>query len=443
MLLPAGVIAAVAAQLTDVDPGPVATTRFAAVPVEVAPLDLVRAGAAMFGSARYLRRPDGATVGGLGTAARVTAAGPDRFVTLDRLMAELPTRPDVVTMVGFSFAADGPRSPEWVGFAAAEAVVPAVAVVADHDGSRLVVAVPPGSHPGGTIAALRDLPDPGPPRLPGLGDHSVRAVPSGSDWCRSVDEAVAAIGDGALSKVVLARAAVVTTEMTIDPFETVHHLAVDNPHTYCYGWQLGGSAFVGASPEMLVGKRGDTVLSHPHAGSAPRGDGDEEDRAVGAALMASAKDREEHAAVVDDIAARLSAVTTELTVPVSPSLVVTSTVQHLSTHVSGTLRPGVSLLDLVDRLHPTPAVGGVPRAEAIAFIDKLETIDRGWYAGGVGWVDGAGDGEVAIALRCGLLDGLVARLYAGNGIVADSDPEGELVETRWKLRPLLDLLTAT
>jgi isochorismate synthase len=254
---------------------------------------------------------------------------------------------------------------------------------------------------------------------------------------------VAAIGDGALSKVVLARAAVVTTEMTIDPFETVHHLAVDNPHTYCYGWQLGGSAFVGASPEMLVGKRGDTVLSHPHAGSAPRGDGDEEDRAVGAALMASAKDREEHAAVVDDIAARLSPVTTELTVPVSPSLVVTSTVQHLSTHVSGTLRPGVSLLDLVGRLHPTPAVGGVPRAEAIAFIDKLEAIDRGWYAGGVGWVDGAGDGEVAIALRCGLLDGLVARLYAGNGIVADSDPEGELVETRWKLRPLLDLLTAT
>ncbi len=443
MLLPAGVIAAVAAQLTASDPGPVAGTRVAAVPVEVAPLDLVRAGAAMFGSARYLRRPDGAAVAGLGTAARVTAAGAERFVALDRLLAELPDHPEAVTMLGFSFAADGPRAPEWDGFPAAEAVTPAIAVVADHTGARLVVALPPGSDPGGIIATLRDLPDPGPSRVPGLGDHAVHALPSGSDWCRSVDEAVGAIRDGALAKVVLARAALVTTEMTIDPFETVHHLAGNNPHTYCYGWQVGGSAFVGASPEMLVGKRGDAVVSHPHAGSAPRGDGDEEDRAVGAALMASAKDREEHGVVVDDIAARLSEVTIDLAVPASPSLVVTSTVQHLSTHVSGTLRPGVSLLDLVGRLHPTPAVGGVPRAEAIGFIDKLEAIDRGWYAGGIGWIDGAGDGEVAIALRCGLLNGLEARLYAGNGIVADSDPERELVETRWKLRPLLDLLTAT
>ena len=132
------------------------------MPVEVAPLDLVRAGAAMFGSARYLRRPDGAAVAGLGTAARVTAAGAERFVTLGRLLAELPDHPDAVTMLGFSFAADGPRAPEWDGFPAAEAVLPAVAVVADHAGARLVVAVPPGSDPGGIIATLRDLPDPGP-----------------------------------------------------------------------------------------------------------------------------------------------------------------------------------------------------------------------------------------------------------------------------------------
>jgi isochorismate synthase len=443
MLIPADVHAAVTAQLTVAGAGPTAATRFAVVPVEVAPLDLVRAGAAMFGSTRFLRRPDGAAVAGLGVAARVTAAGPDRFATLERLHAGMPRHAGVVTMLGFSFAADGPRAPEWDGFAAAELVVPSVAVVEDHGGTRLVVAVPPGSHPDGIVATLRELADPGPPRVPGLGDHAVRAVPRGSDWCRSVDEAVDAIGDGALAKVVLARAALVTTEMTIDPFETVHHLAENNPHTYCYGWQLGGSAFVGASPEMLVGKLGDGVVSHPHAGSAPRGDGDEEDRAVGAALMASAKDREEHAVVVEDIAARLADVTTDLAVPPSPSLVVTSTVQHLSSHIAGTLRPGVSLLDLVGRLHPTPAVGGVPRAEAIGFIDKLEAIDRGWYAGGVGWLDGAGDGEVAIALRCGLLDGTEARLYAGNGIVADSDSERELVETRWKLRPLLDLLTAT
>ncbi len=439
MLFPAGALAEAAARLGAANPDQFGV-RSAEVPVSVSPLDLVRAGAPVFGSARYLRTPEGLAVAGLGVAGRVTATGPRRFDTLGRLLSG---RARAITLIGFSFAADGPTGAEWDGFVAAEAVVPSVTVVEDGGGGRLVVAVPPGSEPEAVISTLADLPDPGPVRLPGLGDHSVRAVPPGSDWCGAVEEAVGAIRDGGLTKVVLARAAVVSTEMSIDPFETVHHLVDANPHAYCYGWQIGGSSFVGASPELLVGKRGSHVLAHPHAGSAPRGDGDEDDRAVGAALMASAKDREEHAVVVDDIAARLAGVTVDLTVPSSPSLVVSSTVQHLSTHLTGTLRPGVSLLDLVGRLHPTPAVGGVPRPEAVGFIDKLESIDRGWYAGGVGWLDDEGDGDVAIALRCGLVHGSEARLYAGNGIVADSDPETELVETRWKLRPLLDLLTAT
>jgi isochorismate synthase EntC len=164
---------------------------------------------------------------------------------------------------------------------------------------------------------------------------------------------------------------------------------------------------------------------------------------VGEALLASAKDRGEHALVVDDIAARLRPLTDALVVPEAPSLRRITTVQHLSTEITGRMANGTSLFDLVAGLHPTPAVGGTPRAEAMAFIDKVEGMDRGWYSGGVGWVGPEGDGDVAIALRCGLLSGHTGRLYAGNGIVSESEAEAELVETRWKFRPLFNLLTAT
>ncbi|MBA2337444.1 MAG: isochorismate synthase [Acidimicrobiia bacterium] len=439
MLLSPWALAAARSQLTAAD----TAIRFASVPVDATPISVVRAAAPVFGTARFLRTPRGRVMAGLGTAVRFTATGPDRFAALGRQLAATDLHPDAIVFVGFSFAADGPQGPEWEGFAAAEAVVPTATVVADGTGTRLVVAIPPGSHPSGFVATLRDLAHPGSVRLAGFGDHVVRAVPPGTDWCRAVDEAVGAIAEGALVKVVLARSAVVATEMTIDPFEMVHHLVERHPDTYCFGWQIGGTAFVGASPELLVGRHGHRVTSHPLAGSAPRGEGDEADRSAGAALLASGKDRQEHAVVVGDIADRLGRVTTQLEVAAAPSLVVGGTVQHLSTRITGTLAPGVSLLDLVGRLHPTPAVGGMPRVEAMGFIDKLEVIDRGWYSGGVGWMNPAGDGDIAIALRCGLISGTEARLYAGNGIVAGSDPETELVETRWKLRPLLDLLTAT
>ncbi|MDQ3781698.1 MAG: isochorismate synthase [Actinomycetota bacterium] len=439
MLLSTWALAAARSQLNAAD----TAIRFASVPVDATPIDVVRAAAPVFGTARFLRTSGGRVMAGLGAAVRFTATGPDRFAALGRQLAATELHPDAIVFVGFSFAADGPRGPEWEGFAAAEAVIPSATVVADRTGTRLVVAVPRGSHPGGLVATLRDLAHPGSVRLPGFGDHVVRAEPPGADWCRAVEEAVGAIGDGAITKVVLARSAVVATEMTVDPFELVHHLVERHPDTHCFGWQIGGTAFVGASPELLVGRRDRRVTSQPLAGSAPRERGDEEDHAAGAALLASGKDRQEHAVVVGDIADRLGPVTTQLEVPTTPSLVVGGTVQHLSTRITGTLVPEVSLLDLVGRLHPTPAVGGVPRPEALGFIDKLEVIDRGWYSGGVGWMDPAGDGDIAIALRCGLINGTEARLYAGNGIVVGSDPEAELVETRWKLAPLLDLLTAT
>ncbi len=157
--------------------------------------------------------------------------------------------------------------------------------------------------------------------------------------------------------------------------------------------------------------------------------------------MSSEKDRREHAVVVDDIVARLDPIVARVTAPSTPTLLKMANVQHLASEVVGILHAPRSVVEVAGDLHPTPAVAGLPLAEALAFISKTESIDRGWYSGGIGWTDGSGDGQIAIALRCALVRGDTAHLFAGAGIVAGSHPEGELEETRLKFRPLLNLLT--
>lgn len=440
MLLPPFALADVAAQVS----GRNDRYRFAVVPVTTDPLDFVTAAAPFHASARYLATPDGIRIGGVGTAWRAEAGGHRRFGQLESRVAERPPLPpEARLLLGFSFAPDGATAEEWRGFASAEVTLPSLSVVEDGERRVVVAAVPPGAEAGSVVSLLRNLERPVPAGVPGYGDHSVHSVPPSAEWCAAVDEAVEAIKGGSLHKVVLARSVVVRTDMTIDPFEVVYHLGERNPHCHVYGWQVGDASFVGASPELLIGVRGDRIRANPLAGSAPRGAGDEEDHAVGAALLASAKDRDEHALVVDDMVARLRPLTSELVVPPSPSLRRIATVQHLSTEITGRMANGTSLFGLLDRLHPTPAVGGTPRAEAMAFIDKVEGMDRGWYGGGVGWLGPDGDGDVAVALRCALLSARTGRLYAGNGIVAESEAEAELIETRWKFRPLFNLLTAT
>jgi isochorismate synthase len=192
---------------------------------------------------------------------------------------------------------------------------------------------------------------------------------------------------------------------------------------------------------LLIERQGDRVRSQPLAGSAPRGEGEEEDRALGEQLMASEKDRREHAVVVDDIVATLEPMTGQLTAPSAPALLKMANVQHLASEVRGILESPRSVIEVAGRLHPTPAVAGLPLTEALAFINKSESIDRGWYSGGIGWTDPSGNGQIAVALRCALVRGDTAHLYAGAGIVAGSRPERELEETRLKFRPLLNLLT--
>jgi isochorismate synthase len=417
--------------------------RFGTMPIDVDPLAFVRSGSEQFDDAFYFVSPDGVATGGLGVAARVSTAGVDRFTRMQTAIESWSVPAPFRAFIGFSFSEDGPRSGPWSPFGAAEAVLPVASVLGSGVDRTLLLAIPPEMDERAVWDRLRSLETPGAAPYPNLGDHTLESHPPVSEWTTAVDEAVSAIGDEAFDKVVLTRSVVVRSDDAPDGFDLVSHLVGSYRQCYGFGWRVGGATFLGASPELLVRLEGEEIVANPLAGSARRGEGDEEDRILAEALMRSVKDRVEHRFVVDDVTERLAPFSVSLDVPSRPTLKRMATVQHLSTRIAGTARPGTRILDLIDVLHPTPAVGGTPREAAQVFIDKVESFDRGWYTGGVGWLDGGGDGEVAIALRCALLEGRNAHVFAGAGIVADSQSDLELLETRLKLRPMLELLAAT
>lgn len=424
--------------------GDSATVRTVVVPTAVHPLQFVRSAAHLFGRAFFFSEPTGRAFGGLGAAWRATASGPDRFSLLEEELSTAGLPPDVEAAIGFSFSEDGPKSDLWDGFGAAEACVPEIAIsVSDSGEPQLRVTIAAGQSSDRVLSVLARLVEPDRLRPPEPGDHTVEAHPSTLEWQREVDDAVEAIRAGVVHKVVLSRSVVVKSEASVPPFDLVHHLGTVHRGCYIFGWQTGDAVFLGATPELLLSKRGRQIVSNPLAGSARRGPDDEADRGIGAELMASSKDRSEHAFVVDDIRDRLGALTDDLVVPSEPSVLRTAAVQHLSTRINGTLLDGVSLYEAAATIYPTAAVGGSPRQQAQMLIDKVEQLDRGWYTGGIGWVDTDGDGTIALGLRCGLVRGSEAHVFAGNGIVAESDAETELLETRLKLRPMLNLLSAT
>ena len=409
---------------------------------DVDPVALLRAASGLFGRAQLVIRPDGRTVAGLGAAWIGSASGANRFQRLrNATSAGLGDATTVLT--GFSFHADGPRTEPWDGFNSLDAVIPEILMTDSAEGRRLSVTAQPGRATSELIDVLAGLASPADPTPFDSGGHSLASHPPPPEWRTEVEEAVAAIAEGAFSKVVLSRSVVVTTEAAPKPFELVHRLRNAYPQCYVFVWQSGEAAFIGATPELLVEKAGDTIRLNPLAGTARRGEGEIDDRDVGETLLRSAKDRTEHSLVVDDIAGILESLGADVTVPQRPSLRRMATVQHLSTEITGTVDPTTHPLDLVAALHPTPAVGGSPRQEALAFLDKVEGIDRGWYTGGIGWYTPGGDALFAVPLRCALIRGNVSHLHAGAGIVVGSDPDSELDETRLKFRPMLGALTAT
>jgi menaquinone-specific isochorismate synthase len=256
------------------------------------------------------------------------------------------------------------------------------------------------------------------------------------EWLEAVEIAIGEIRSGALEKVVLARDVEVWADEELDVRALAARLVRRFPQ--CYTFAIG--ELVGATPELLMRRMGRGVESLVLAGSARRSTDEAADETIGAELLASAKDAHEHRLAVESVADTLGPLCDDLRVSSEPWLLKLANVQHLATSVSGELRDDMNVLEIVGRLHPTAAVCGTPTAAALDVIRRLEPVDRGRYAGPVGWVDAAGNGEFGIALRCADVRGTRARLWAGNGIVDGSVPEAELEETRLKLRAVQSAL---
>jgi len=389
---------------------------------------------------------DGAGLVTAGVAARIPVGpGPDRFAEASEEVAALL---DAIAVDDpLRWPGTGPLAVGALPFhrgVAGELIVPALIVGCSPRGTgrawvtetvpaELIDDVGPGSSDG-----RRTPPDGGAVGGSGRG-LSVDDGGGRVAWTAAVRRALDRIADGPLAKVVLAREVAVESALPFARRQVLAHL--QETHRSSFTYAAGG--FVGSSPELLVRRRGGRVLSRPMAGTAPRGVDRADDERLGSALASSAKEAEEHALVVEAVRSALEPVCREVVATAGPELVRLATVTHLATTVAGHLaEPSPSALALAGLLHPTPAVGGLPRADALAAIAELEGFDRGLYAGPVGWLDCRGDGDWVVALRCAHLDGRHARVVAGAGIVADSDPDAEWSETEAKLRPMLEALSA-
>ncbi len=264
--------------------------------------------------------------------------------------------------------------------------------------------------------------------------------PAKNVWRRLVGMFAGAVGRGRLDKVVLARRVDLRSPVELDVPNALRRLVASAPESTIYAFRRDGRTFLGATPERLVRTEGRRFRTVAVAGTIRRGADAVEDAALAAELLDSDKNREEQAIVVDAIRDLLAPLAETLEVAPQPSIMPLRFVQHLATEISGTLPDAHGLLALGGRLHPTPAVGGEPRELALALQDEHEGFDRGWYAGPVGWLGVDGDGELCVALRCGIVDRTRATLFAGCGIVADSDPDAEWEESRIKLRAVVSAL---
>ncbi len=346
---------------------------------------------------------------------------------------------------GFAFDAARPADPVWQGLPRASLVFPALALVVAEDRAWLVVqavvgrAIDPAALAAvGRLSAAATATTAAAVPLPTI--LRVTDLPDRTAWRAAVEDTVAVIRTGALRKLVLARSRRLEAAGAWDAAAVLTRLGPRFPDAIHFAFSRGAAAFLGATPEQLIALRHGEIRTAAIAGSAPRAADPDTDAALGRALLADAKEQQEHACVVDALRAGLAPVVTRLDVAPEPALLRLPHVHHLCTPVRATPRPGQDVLDLVARLHPTPAVGGLPVADSLARLRSLEPFGRGWYAGPVGWVDAAGEGEFAVAIRSALLRGTTADLFAGCGIMAASDPEREYEESCWKFRAMEEAL---
>jgi menaquinone-specific isochorismate synthase len=362
---------------------------------------------------------------GWGEAARLRCRGPNRFAEADawwRVFADRLEVSDEVGMPGsgavaFASFTFGPDSDESV------LVVPQV-VVGRRNGVGWITEIDTGSGLGRSPLMRRMT-----PVRPATGIRYSEGMLPVQRWRGAVAEAVRRMRNGDLFKAVFAHDLLATADESLDPRFLLRELA----HRYPTCWSYSVDGLVGATPELLLRRTGTRVESRVLAGTNWLGHlADDES---GAALLASGKDREEHRYAMESMVARLAPLCVEVHAPAEPSVLRLPNVTHLSSDITATLDPTdpPSLLQLTGAVHPTAAVGGTPTEPALALIAELEEMDRGRYAGPVGWVDSRGDGELGLALRCAQLNGPTARLFAGVGVVADSDPDIEVAEAEAKL----------
>ena len=374
----------------------------------------------------WLRRGEGLV--GWGVAAMIRTSGPTRFSDADKWWSELLARTEVVDDVNEPGC--GPVCFGSFGFAdePGDSVLVLPRVIVGRRGSQSWVTTI-----GDDEVELRPTSRADAPTI-SFADGAL----NGEQWMTVVADAVARIDAGDLEKVVLARDLIATADAPVDVRWPLTRLA----ESYPMCWTFSVDGMFGATPEMLVRRERGLVTSRVLAGTIRRTGDDNHDLALAAALARSSKDLEEHEYAVRSVAEALEPHCSGMNVPDSPFVLHLPNVMHLATDVAGVVRDAetVSSLQLAESLHPSAAVGGTPTPQAVALISAIEGMDRGRYAGPVGWMDRNGDGEWGIALRSAELEGATVRLFAGCGIVGDSDPEAELAESQAKFVPVRDAL---
>jgi salicylate biosynthesis isochorismate synthase/menaquinone-specific isochorismate synthase len=402
---------------------------------------------------------DGAALATLGAVRAVSAAGPERFAHAARdwrqlvagAVADAPDGPPgagLVAVGGFAFAPDGGRAPHWAGFAPGQLDVPEVALARRGRDVRLTLAAlaRPDDVPAELAArgearlqALRQAPlpllDPAP-----VTRSTIASTAPPEHYEAAVARAVERIRAGDFEKIVLAREVAVHAPVDHDAAAVYGVLRAAFTSCFVFAVGTGEATFLAASPELLIRREGLRASTVALAGSTRRSADPAVDAHLAERLLRSQKDREEHAIVARRIARALRPHAVWVAAPDEPATVQVANIQHLATPIRAQLTEPRAVLELAGLLHPTPAVGGEPHAAAVPLIPALEGLDRGWYAGAVGWTDANEDGELCVGLRCALLRGREARLYAGVGVVRDSDPAEELAETEVKLGALLPVL---
>jgi isochorismate synthase len=405
-------------------------------------------------------QPDsGFSLTGFGAAYVIETAGSRRFsdttAVWNALCSEALVEPGngpygPVLMGGFSFDPGQSASQVWRGYPDGRMVLPRICLTTsrDHCWLTLNAVLRPevsAEEESAEILRMRRLLQMEPAAIadrPLCAKPTLSQLRSSAGWRNEVAAAARAVRRGELGKVVLARAVQLQAPQPFDPALALRRLATGYPTCVVFAVANGDGCFLGATPERLLKVCKGEVSTTCLAGSYPRGATSEEDRNLARALLADPKERREHALVLTAMVETLGSWCARLDVPETPSVLKLPNVQHLCTPICGRLAPDRSVLHIVEQLHPTPSVGGQPRDLALRFIREREALDRGWYTGAVGWVDHRGEGEFAVAIRAALLRGADATLFAGCGIVADSDPDREYAESCIKLTPMLTALGA-